>query len=236
VVLPQGLTWHGLKFVVTELTFSPSRIYWMIRNQIAAARGDVTCHDEFFRAAWLRRIIPESNRELRREHRNWARTVLWGHLGLAVLFVATGHWFLVIIVTFGCQYCNWLKMLCAAPQHIGLSPNVSDFRLCTRTYTCSWFPGFLYWNMQYHLEHHMFPAVPFYNLPRLREAIAYDLPPAPHGLWATWRELLPIMRRQRMDRDYVFVPQLPAGEGDRVADGVIKSEAAHLAEGFSPGR
>ena len=228
VVLPQGLNWHGIKFIITELTFSPSKIFWLVCNYIAAARGDVTRHDGFFRAVWLRRIIPESNPSLRREHRRWARIVLFGHLGLAVLFAATGHWFLIIIVNLGCQYCDWLQLLCAAPQHVGLSPNVSDFRLCTRTYTCGWLPAFLYWNMQYHLEHHMFPAVPFYNLPRLRSAIAHDLPPAPHGLLATWRELIPIMRRQRWDKDYVFVPRLPAGGGDRVADGVIQGEAAQL--------
>ena len=55
----------------------------------------------------------------------------------------------------------------------------------------------------------MFPAVPFYNLPRLRKAIEHDLPPAPHGLRATWREILPIMKRQQKDPTYVFVPVLP---------------------------
>jgi fatty acid desaturase len=50
--------------------------------------------------------------------------------------------------------------------------------------------GFYYRNMQYHLEHHMYPAVPFYNLPKLRAEIESQLPPAPHGLIATWREIL----------------------------------------------
>ena len=27
---------------------------------------------------------------------------------------------------------------------------------------------FLYWNMNYHIEHHIFPTVPYYNLPALR--------------------------------------------------------------------
>jgi fatty acid desaturase len=209
VVLPQGLSWHGVGFVLMELTVNPVKIYLLVLNCIAAAQGRVTTRDAFFRAEWLRRILPQSDPELRREHRNWARIVLFGHLLLAAVFVATGHWFLIIIVTFGCQYCDWLQLLCAAPQHIGLSPNVSDFRLCTRTYTCGWFLGFLYWNMQYHVEHHMFPSVPFYNLPRLRSVIEHDLPPASHGLWATWREILPIMKRQRDDHDYVFVPRLP---------------------------
>ncbi len=55
----------------------------------------------------------------------------------------------------------------------------------------------------------MFPAVPFYNLPALRKAIAHDLPPATQGLWATWREIIPVLKNQRENPDYVFVPGLP---------------------------
>jgi fatty acid desaturase len=230
VVLPQGLDWHGLRFIITELTFSPTRLFWSIANFVAAARGAVISKDEFFSAEWLRRIFPESNTTLRREHRNWARIVLFGHIALCSIFVVTGHWFLIIIINLGCQYCDWLYMLCGAPQHIGLSPNVSDFRLCTRTFTCSRFPAFLYWNMQYHVEHHMFPAVPFYNLPRLRKAIEHDLPHAPHGLWATWKEIVPIMKKQREDSSYVFVPKLPNNNGERVNDRILGARAAHIDE------
>jgi fatty acid desaturase len=63
--------------------------------------------------------------------------------------------------------------------------------------------------MQYHVEHHMFPAVPFYNLPALRKEIAHDLPPAPHGLWATWSEIIPVLKKQRENPDYTFIPELP---------------------------
>ena len=108
-----------------------------------------------------------------------------------------------------------------------MASNTPDFRLCCRTYTCSWLPAFFYWNMQYHVEHHMFPAVPFYNLPRLRQAIAHDLPPATHGLWAMWRgDILPVLRRQRQDPGYVYVPPLPANEGERATDGQLYAEAA----------
>jgi fatty acid desaturase len=210
VVLPLFLSLRGVKFVLARLTLNPVAFFNLLRNTVAAARGDVISADAFFSKKWLRRILPDSNVELRREHRNWARFLLGGHLALAILFVATGHWFLIVIVTFGCQYSAWLLSLCGLPQHICMAPNVPDFRLCARTYTCSPFIGFLYWNMQYHVEHHMFPSVPFYNLPRLRQAIAHDLPPATHGLWATWREIRPAMKRQDEDRNYVIVPRLPS--------------------------
>lgn len=225
VVLPQGLDWHGVKFVLASLIFDPVKVALLFRFWIGAALGDLG-HDGFFKAEWLQRVVPESDVRARKELRNWARVVLFGHLALAALFIVTGHWFLIVIVNLGCLYCPWLVVLCAAPQHVGLSPNVSDYRLNTRTYTCSWFPAYCYWNMQYHVEHHMFPAVPFYNLPKLRKAIEHDMPPAPHGLWATWQELLPILRRQREDPNYVYVFSLPSGGGECVSDELIHTEAS----------
>ena len=37
---------------------------------------------------------------------------------------------------------------------------------------------FVYWNMNYHVEHHMFPMVPFHALPALHAEIKDDLPDA----------------------------------------------------------
>ena len=36
----------------------------------------------------------------------------------------------------------------------------------------------------------MYPAVPFYNLPKLRVALEHDLPAATHGLLPTWRSII----------------------------------------------
>jgi fatty acid desaturase len=225
VVLPQGFDWHGFLFVFRTLTTSPTGIFRNLRFWFNAALGRLNV-DAFFKAKWLNEVVPESNPELRRDLIRWARVVVVGHLALAALFIATGHWFLIVLITFGCHYCSWFVTLCGAPQHVGLSSDVPDFRLNTRTYTSGWLPAFCYWNMQYHCEHHMFPAVPFYNLPRLREAVRHDMPPAPHGLWATWKELRRILRRLREDRNYVFVPPLPANEGDRAGDETLHAEAS----------
>ena len=159
--------------------------------------------------SWYNHVLPPADTALRRQHRNWARTLLIGHATMALVFIVSGHWFLIVVYTFGTQYCGWLGFLCGLPQHYGLNSNIPDFRMNTRTFTCAWLPAFYYWNMQYHLEHHMFPAVPFYNLPKLRKAIEHDLPPAPHGLVPTWRDMLELRRRLIADPDYRYLPPVP---------------------------
>lgn len=228
VVLPQGLDWHGVKFVLNLITFSPTGFFRLMRFWVSAACGNLN-RDGFFKAAWLNRVVPDTSVDQRRSIVRWARFVVLGHLALATLFVVTGHWFLIVIVNFGCMYSSWLMFLTGGPQHAGLSPDTPDHRLCCRTYTCSFIPAFVYWNMQYHVEHHMFPAVPFYNLGKLRAAIEHDLPPAPHGLWATWKEIVPILRRQRAEPGYHFVPPLPKNEGDRADDLTLHAEASQSA-------
>ena len=63
--------------------------------------------------------------------------------------------------------------------------------------------------MQFYLEHHMCCAVPFFNLPKLRRAIEHDLPSAPHGLRATWREMLDLRRKFLADPDFEYLPEFP---------------------------
>ena len=55
----------------------------------------------------------------------------------------------------------------------------------------------------------MYPAVPFYNLPKLRRAIEHDLPEAPHGLRATWQEMLDLRRKFLADPDFKYMPTFP---------------------------
>ena len=53
----------------------------------------------------------------------------------------------------------------------------------------SWFWDFVYLNSNYHLEHHYFPGVPFYNLPRVQRALApfYE---RKQMRWRTYGELV----------------------------------------------
>jgi fatty acid desaturase len=51
--------------------------------------------------------------------------------------------------------------------------------------------------MNYHIEHHMYPAVPYCNLPQLRKQIEQDLPQANTSLWQALAALrMPPSRQQ----------------------------------------
>ena len=68
-------------------------------------------------------------------------------------------------------YGSWHYVMTGLLQHTGLADNVIDYRLNTRTVYMNPISRFIYWNMNYHIEHHMFPMVPYYALPALHEKI-----------------------------------------------------------------
>lgn len=133
----------------------------------------------------------------------WQATVQWfSRVGTRV----TGC---IVLITFAPFYGGLLLFLCNNTQHVGLQDEVSDYRLCTRTIYLNPVVEFLYWHMNFHIEHHMFAGVPCYKLGRLHRAIAHDLPPSPDGLVATWQEIVAILRQQKVDPTYEYVPPVP---------------------------
>jgi MocE subfamily Rieske [2Fe-2S] domain protein len=63
--------------------------------------------------------------------------------------------------------------------------------------------------MNYHLEHHMFPLVPYHNLAKLHELVKADTPKPYNGLLAAWREIVPALFRQAKDPAYYVQRELP---------------------------
>lgn len=162
------------------------------------------------RGEWEYRLFPETEQKLRRKLFNYARFVLIGHLVLATVFILTGHWFLIVLVTFGAFWCTGVAWLVTYTQHAGLPGDVADFRICCRSVKVNPFTRFLHWQMDYHIEHHMFAAVPFYNLKKVRQLIEHDLPEY-ESILASWKKMRPILKEQRKGNvDCKIVPELPA--------------------------
>ena len=70
---------------------------------------------------------------------------------------------------------------------------------------------FIYLNMNYHIEHHMFTMVPYYNLPKLHELIKHDIPLPEPSIFAAYRRLLPVLIKQLKYEDAVIIQDLPDG-------------------------
>ena len=116
-------------------------------------------------------------------------------------------------------YGSWMDIiLFGYTQHAGLAENVLDHRLNTRTVYMNPVFRFIYWNMNYHLEHHMFPMVPYHALPKLHEAMKADTPPPYPSLLAAWKEILPALIRQVKDPNYFVARSLPPGARPHVAE------------------
>jgi len=186
---------------------NPKALFAGVKDAIRVSRGQFGSGGPF-RGDWELKLFPEGSPE-RKAAVNWARTMLAGH-GLIIAFSIYFHlWLLPVLTTFNGCYGGWLQGLCNNTQHIGLQDDVSDFRLCCRTFTLNPFAQFLYWHMNYHIEHHMFAAIPCYKLGRLHQLIKHDLAPCPHGIIATWKEIAAIQAIQETNPDYQHVFRYP---------------------------
>lgn len=199
VVLPVELSLKGfLQTAVVNPWGFYNRLKGVIRLSLGRLEGE-----------WEHALFPPEAVDKRRDLFNWARTLLVGHLLLTVISLALGLWMLPVLITLAPFYGGWLLYLCNNTQHVGLQDNAPDFRLCTRTIILNPFVRFLYWHMNYHIEHHMYAAVPCYNLGKLHALIEPDLPDCRVGLIATWREISTILRQQKKDPAYQYVPTVP---------------------------
>jgi fatty acid desaturase len=121
-----------------------------------------------------------------------------------------GDIFPILLIGTPLFYGIWLAMLYQWPEHAGLHEDVLDHRLNARTYYTNPIIRFLYWNMNYHIEHHMYPTVPYHALKHLHEEIKHDCPAPNRSLWATIKEYVQAFRKQQTDPNYVIERPLPS--------------------------
>ena len=154
----------------------------------------------------MEQCIPEKER-LR--CRNSARI----HVGIWVTTIIVSiiyqTWLPVLFIVLPGIYGKALIASFGLMQHTGLQENVKDHRYSTRTVYLNPVFSFLYWHMEYHIEHHMFPTVPSYNLPKLHNMIKDQLPPANKGLLGAYKEILPAIFKQAKNPDYKITLSVP---------------------------
>jgi MocE subfamily Rieske [2Fe-2S] domain protein len=151
-------------------------------------------------------FIPES--EFPKIHRK-ARIYVVIYAAVIVLAIFTGSILPLMFVGLPNLFGSWLMVIYGLTQHAGLAENVLDHRLNCRTVSMNFIHRYLYWNMNYHVEHHMFPLVPYHALSRLHEEIKDDCPPPYPSIAAAWREILPATLRQVKDPAYHVKRPLP---------------------------
>jgi fatty acid desaturase len=151
-------------------------------------------------------FIPESER---------AKAIIAARIHVAICAAAVAaalalwSWLPLMLIGLPRIYGCWHMVMCGHLQHAGLAENVLDHRLNSRTVYMNPISRYIYWNMNYHIEHHMFPMVPYHALPRLHALIKDDLPPPNPSIIDGYREILASLRQQKTDPEYYFRKELP---------------------------
>jgi fatty acid desaturase len=179
--------------------FMLSATWGTIKKVIRHAGGSIDADEQTY--------IPQSEwPKVIRKARIWI--VL--HLVPIVLALALGTWWPMFLMgPIPTMLGGWFVLYVGATQHLCLAEDVLDHRLNTRTVYMNPVTRYLYWNMNYHVEHHMFPMVPYHALPRLHDVIKHDLPVPYPNTWAAYKEIIPGLIRQMKDPEFFYRRQLP---------------------------
>ena len=140
-------------------------VYFSLKALLKNAAGIITPDEASF--------IPESERG---KAVTAARVHIAIYAATIIVALAMRSWLPLMLIGLPRMYGCWHMVLVGLLQHGGLADNVTDHRLNSRTVYMNPVSRFIYLNMNYHVEHHMFPMVPYYALPRLHELIKHDLP------------------------------------------------------------
>lgn len=198
---------HPINLMLKALAYVGIRDAWLSLKVLATNAMGKLSDDE-------KDYIPESE---------WPKAVWWARVHMVIyavvvvvsvaMLVAGMGWKATIPIlliggprVYGC----WHFVMTGLLQHGGLAEDVLDHRLNSRTLYMNPVSRWLYWNMNYHVEHHMFPMVPYYSLPALHEQIKDDLPPPNTSIWDAYKEVLAAVMRQRRDPAYYVRKDLPA--------------------------
>ena len=132
----------------------------------------------------------------------------WLIIILSSIFFKT--WLPIIMLILPPFYGNTILMICGMTQHAGLADNVKDHRKSTRTVIMNPFFSFLYSNMEYHIEHHIFPKIPCHNLKAFHHVVKDQMPTPRKGIINAYKEIIPAIFKQAKDKNYYLNVDVPS--------------------------
>ena len=175
-VVQQAFQVVDISALVTTLY---DQVYAMFRPYLSNPR----------RSVWQRYVYEQATERERREADRRQVTQFLLHVAFAVFAIAIGQWFLIVVVSLPRFYgARWYHTLVHATMHVGREPEADDFRKSCRSVKVDPFTSFLYWHMEWHTEHHTFPAVPCYRLRKFHEATREHWEP-PQPVRQAWQEM-----------------------------------------------
>ena len=204
---------------------SGPRVVWtLVRNAIGWPEPDV------------KDFVPERERT----KMYWSSRIYVGIiLAFGIWSVAIGSFLPIMFVALPRFYGGWLHPLLGLTQHAGLGENTYDHRENTRTVFVNPVFRYLYMNMNYHIEHHSVPMVPYHSLAKLHAAAKDQMPPPYKNLWVVYREMIPALIKQATgDPDYQILRPIPqslatetvATQSDLLSDQGVWVEACPVAD------
>lgn len=113
-----------------------------------------------------------------------ARWVLGIQMVSMLIFVILEEWWLIVLVNLSPFMFTLPNKGLAFAQHFGLKGAGKWYFESCRTVILNPVIAFFYANMNYHVEHHFFPSVPYYRLHALHEKMRkrYHYPHIVHGI------------------------------------------------------
>lgn len=126
---------------------------------------------------WEKFILSKAGKKDRRMVYRFAVYALVTQLVFLAVCIYYRLWFLPVLITLAPFYKpGFHSFFCATHQHTACQPNNPDFRISCGDAILDPLSSFLYWHMEYHIEHHMYASIPCYNLKKFSNFVADQLP------------------------------------------------------------
>ncbi len=133
--------------------------------------------------------------------------LLWIVIIMSSIFLSS--WLPILYFLLPNFYGKTLHKIVSFTQHAGLARDLKDHRLTSREMHLNSVLSFLYWKMEYHMTHHMFPTIPSYNLDKLHQHIKDQIPKTNNGLLDAYKEIIPALIKQKEDPNHSIKIEIP---------------------------